>query len=125
MQYLEIVLKKLNLKSPTQLVLYYFDIANVEFIMKRIITRVEQDTSKVIKLKTSDIIDMMVERYELNVVRNQIHSLDRTISSLNSSVIEDAVKMAKSQINIEKYRSGMYEPKFCDYPRCSTDSYAN
>lgn len=119
MQYLDAILKKVHTDTPTQLILYYFDIINVRFIKEKIIEKVQNETSKDIQISAVDIVDIMVEQYHNELVHNKIVNLEDTISKLNSRVIAYGIETSKSQIRIDKYRQGIYTPRYCEYPKCS------
>ena len=118
-RYLDVILKKVNRREPTQVILYYFDRANVNFIKENIITTVKQEIGSTIAISESNTIDLMVEVYNKELIHNRIHDVEQTISKMNLNTIKNGIKLGHSQTAIEKYRQNVDKVRVCHYPMCT------
>jgi hypothetical protein len=117
--YLDTILKKVNKREPTQLILYYFDRANVNFIKTNIVKLVKQRVGGNINISESSTIDLMVEVYTAEIVHNRVMDLKTTISKMNLKVINNGVNLGHTQTALEKYRQTNDNVRLCHYPRCT------
>ena len=118
-RYLDVVLKATGSRRANQVMLYFFDTENVEFIKKVIEETTKKQLNYAIDFDTNAVFEIMVEVYQQEILRHEVHDMLETISDMNTRAIKKGVIDANSAAAMQKYRKTLAGPRFCDMPICT------
>jgi len=116
-EFLKYVIVKTNSNGPTQLLLYYFDPLNIDFLLKYTRNKLNKDSK--INITSEYIIEQMIDIYTMELMTRNSKTPIEFVEDANKKLINKTTENVKSMETITEYRHSLYNPKVCDYPKCS------